>query len=83
MTQSLKGEWAMILGASSGFGEAVALELSKRGMNIIGVHLDRKGTLAHVEEVKKAITDAGGEAPMKRWYHHCPAASRLSEETLL
>ena len=26
---SLKGEWALILGASSGFGEATSLELAQ------------------------------------------------------
>ena len=48
-------DWALILGASSGFGEATALELSAQGMNICGVHLDRRGTLPHVQEVTDAI----------------------------
>ena len=38
--------WALILGASSGFGEATSLALARAGMNIFGVHLDRKATLA-------------------------------------
>jgi enoyl-[acyl-carrier protein] reductase III len=48
-------DWALILGASSGFGEATALELSAQGMNICGVHLDRRGTLPHVQEVTDGI----------------------------
>jgi len=40
MANALENSWALILGASSGFGEAAALELSKQGMNIFGVHLD-------------------------------------------
>ena len=32
-----KKDYAMILGASSGFGESVALELAEAGFNIIGV----------------------------------------------
>lgn len=60
--QSLKGEWALILGASSGFGEACALALADAGMHIFGVHLDRRSTMAHVEEVKQAIKNKGREA---------------------
>jgi enoyl-[acyl-carrier protein] reductase III len=54
--------WALILGASSGMGEATALALAANGYNIIGVHLDFRAALAHVEEVKAAIGAAGGEA---------------------
>jgi NADP-dependent 3-hydroxy acid dehydrogenase YdfG len=35
-----KQPWALILGASSGFGEASAVELARAGMNIFGVHMD-------------------------------------------
>ena len=45
------GEWALILGASSGFGAATARELGRRGMSIVGVHLDRKATLPLAEAV--------------------------------
>ncbi|HKX16847.1 MAG TPA: SDR family oxidoreductase [bacterium] len=43
--------WALVLGASSGFGEATSLELARAGYDIIGVHLDRKSTMPHVEDV--------------------------------
>lgn len=54
--------WALILGASSGFGEAAARTLAKAGMHIAGVHLDRRAGLAHVEEIKAAIEAEGRQA---------------------
>jgi len=54
--------WALILGASSGFGEATGLELARAGYDIIGVHLDRKTTMPHVEEVIGGIRAAGRTA---------------------
>jgi len=53
--------WALILGSSSGFGEAVALELARLGHNIFGVHLDRRAGMAHVEEITAKIRAAGRE----------------------
>jgi len=54
--------WALILGASSGFGEAASLELARAGYDIIGVHLDRKGTLPHVAEIVGGIRATGRKA---------------------
>jgi enoyl-[acyl-carrier protein] reductase III len=54
--------WALILGASSGMGEATSRALAAKGYRIFGVHLDFRAALAHVEEVKAAIADAGSEA---------------------
>jgi len=55
-------KWALILGASSGFGACTSIELAKHGMNIIGVHLDRKGTLPEVDNVMKSIKETGRQA---------------------
>ncbi len=54
--------WALILGASSGMGEATAITLAKAGYRICGIHLDFRAGLAHVDEVKAAIEAAGSEA---------------------
>jgi enoyl-[acyl-carrier protein] reductase III len=45
-------DWALILGASSGFGGATAVELARHGMNICGVHFDRAATIPNAEKVK-------------------------------
>ncbi len=55
-------DWAVILGASSGFGAATARRLAADGMNVIGVHLDRRGTMPLVEAVRADIEAAGSEA---------------------
>lgn len=55
-------DWALILGASSGFGEATSLALAQSGFNIFGVHLDRKATLPNVQRIIGAIETAGQRA---------------------
>jgi NAD(P)-dependent dehydrogenase (short-subunit alcohol dehydrogenase family) len=54
--------WALILGASSGMGEATAVALARAGYRICGIHLDFRAALQHVDEVKARIVAAGSEA---------------------
>ena len=54
--------WALILGASSGMGEATALTLAGAGYQIIGIHLDSRALLDHVEDVRAAIAANGGQS---------------------
>lgn len=55
-------DWALVLGASSGFGEANSLALAEAGFNIFGVHLDRQGTMPHVQSIKEGIEAKGRRA---------------------
>jgi enoyl-[acyl-carrier protein] reductase III len=54
--------WAVILGASSGFGGATALELARNGMDIFGVHLDLRSTLPMAQKVMAGIEAEGRRA---------------------
>ncbi|HEY7653631.1 MAG TPA: SDR family oxidoreductase [Methylomirabilota bacterium] len=58
---ALRG-WALILGASSGFGAATSLALARAGLDVFGVHLDRKATLPNVERLAAEIKSLGREA---------------------
>jgi enoyl-[acyl-carrier protein] reductase III len=54
--------WALVLGASSGFGEAISLGLARAGLHVFGVHLDRKATLPNAERVASDVRGLGREA---------------------
>jgi len=54
--------YALVLGASSGFGKAISLALAKDGVSIIGVHLDRATTMPDVEKEIEEIKSYGVEA---------------------
>jgi len=69
----------LILGASSGFGEAAALEFARSGYDIIGVHLDRRAGMAKVEELKQQIEALGVRAD----FHNINAASTEKRDKLL
>jgi enoyl-[acyl-carrier protein] reductase III len=43
-------------------GEATGLALARSGYRIAGIHLDFRAALAHVDEVKARIVEAGSEA---------------------
>ncbi len=55
-------KWALILGASSGFGAASSLALARHGFSIIGVHLDRRSTAANADRVAAEIRGMGSQA---------------------
>jgi len=55
-------KWALILGASSGFGAASSLALARHGFNIAGVHLDRRATAANAENIAAEILGMGLKA---------------------
>jgi enoyl-[acyl-carrier protein] reductase III len=57
-----KGRWALILGASSGFGEACARALAEVGYDLFGVHLDRRAGLEHVKLLKADLEKTGRKA---------------------
>jgi NAD(P)-dependent dehydrogenase (short-subunit alcohol dehydrogenase family) len=57
-----KRPWAVILGASSGFGAAAGLGLARAGISVAGVHLDRKATMPAAERLQEEIRAAGVEA---------------------
>jgi len=54
--------WAVVLGASSGMGEASAIALAEDGYRVCGIHLDFRAGLAHVNEIRARIDALGSEA---------------------
>lgn len=58
----LQGRWALILGASSGFGAAAGKALAAAGMNIAGVHLDLRATLPIAKQTIADIEALGAKA---------------------
>lgn len=56
------GDWAVILGSSSGFGAAVSRAMAARGLHICGVHLDRRSTVAAALETREACEALGVQA---------------------
>lgn len=71
--------WALILGASSGFGEEAAVTLARAGVNVIGVHLDRRATMPNVERITSTIREHGREA----WFFNVNAADEGKRNDVL
>lgn len=72
-------KWALVLGASSGFGGASAVELAKAGYNIFGIHLDRQITMPNVKSIIKKIERTG----QKALYFNMNAADQLRRNDTL
>lgn len=53
------GQWAVILGGSSGFGLATAQVLADHGMNLCIVHRDRRSQLARIEPEFEKLRGSG------------------------
>jgi NAD(P)-dependent dehydrogenase (short-subunit alcohol dehydrogenase family) len=58
-------DWALILGSSSGFGAAACRELAARGINIYGIHLDRRATMESVNSLVNELKDKNVEVHFK------------------
>ena len=72
-------QWALILGASSGFGAACSLKLVEKGLNIFGVHLDTRATLPNAGKIQEEIRAFGREA----LFFNTNAASAEKRATVL
>lgn len=51
--------WAVILGASSGFGAAAARAFAAQGYGILGAHMDRRGGMPAVEALVAELQQLG------------------------
>jgi enoyl-[acyl-carrier protein] reductase III len=71
--------WALILGASSGFGAAAARALATAGYPIVGVHLDLRGTRAQADAVRDEIAAMG--VPVV--FHNVNAADEAKRHSVI
>ncbi|MBU1098477.1 MAG: 3-oxoacyl-ACP reductase [Ignavibacteriae bacterium HGW-Ignavibacteriae-2] len=72
-------KWALILGASSGFGGAAAVALAKAGYDIFGIHLDRQVTMPQVNTIIKKIQGTGHQAV----FYNINAADAIKRNDIL
>jgi NAD(P)-dependent dehydrogenase (short-subunit alcohol dehydrogenase family) len=78
-TNDLRERWAMILGASSGFGGATAKALAQDGYNIVGVHFDLRGTKAMADAVRDEIAASGVQV----MFHNVNAADEAKRAAVI
>ncbi len=78
-TKTSKQDWALILGASSGFGAATARELAKLGLNIYGVHLDRRSAMKKVDALISDLRDENVSVV----FHNMSATDPLKKEEVI
>ena len=73
----MSSKWALILGASSGFGAATSIELARCGYGIFGVHFDLRSTLPNAVRVQDEVKAAGQEAIFRARSRRQPCPIRL------
>ncbi len=71
--------WALVLGASSGFGAAAARAWARAGFGIVGVHLDMRATKPAAEAVREEIESLG--VPVE--FHNVNAADDAKRENVI
>jgi NAD(P)-dependent dehydrogenase (short-subunit alcohol dehydrogenase family) len=71
--------WALVLGASSGFGAATAKAWARAGFGIVGVHLDMRSTRAAADAVRDEIESMG--VPVV--FHNVNAADDAKRESVV
>jgi enoyl-[acyl-carrier protein] reductase III len=75
-------QWAVILGASSGTGAAVAVEVARsRGLNVFGMHRGR--FLEQAAQVERDIAEAGRRVVMHRGDAGTPEGAAQGADALL
>lgn len=62
MMIDLRGRWALVLGASSGMGQATALALAAEGVHVFGVHFDTGARAESVAVLVKELRSYGVQA---------------------
>ncbi len=78
-TTDRRERWAMVLGASSGFGAACSTALAREGYPIVGVHLDLRGTIAAANEVRDRVASHG--VPVA--FHNVNAADEEKRQAVI
>lgn len=71
--------WALVLGASSGFGAATGASLAETGYHVVGVHLDRRTTKHRALEASSSIEALGRHA----WFFNTNAADESKRDAVL
>lgn len=75
----IENDWALVLGSSSGFGEATSRALAKEGVNIAGVHFDRKSEMDRINDLIGDLEDEGVEV---EFYNQNAASEDTREEVI-
>ncbi|MGW2329208.1 SDR family oxidoreductase [Streptomyces sp. NPDC001700] len=79
MITSLEGSWCLVLGASSGMGLAIAHEMARAGVGVLGVHFD---TAEGQEKAAVAQEEMRGYGVEAHFFNANAASARTREELL-